>query len=484
MGVWTRKNVADLQMEARESEGQHTLKRSLGPLNLTFIGVGGIIGAGIFVLTGQAAAEHAGPAIALSFILAGFACLCAGLCYAEFAAMIPIAGSAYTYAYATMGELVAWIIGWALVLEYLVAASAVAVGWSGYFTAFLAELGLHLPQALTSAPLAFDAAGHLVTTGALLNVPAIALVGVLTIFLIVGIKESANFNNLMVAVKLSIVLLVIVFGAMYVNPANWHPFVPPAEGPGRFGFSGVVAGAATIFFAYIGFDGVSTVAQEARNPQRDMPIGILGSLVLCTILYIAMALVMTGLAPYRELAVPHPVFVAIDHAGPGLKWLGYAVNLGAIAGLASVVMVLLLSQSRVFFTMARDGLMPPLFSRIHPHFRTPHLGTLIIGLFSGLVAASLPIGVIGHLVSLGTLSAFVLVCAGIWILRRLHPELARPFRTPWVPIVPIFGVLSCGYMMVSLPRETWALFLGWMAIGIAIYCGYGRRHSRIAKRHA
>ena len=483
MSLWTRKPVGMLQAEASGEglEEHHTLRRALGPLNLTALGIGAIIGAGIFVLTGTAAAQYAGPAIVYSFVLAGVGCLFAGLCYAEFAAMIPISGSAYTYGYATLGEFMAWIIGWDLILEYLFGAATVAVGWSGYFSAFMTELGVSLPAQLTNSPLAY-ADGEFTRTGAMVNFPAVFLIAIMTALLVIGIRESARFNNIIVIVKLAIVLLVIGFGFMYVNQANWHPFIPPNTGTfGQYGWSGIVRGAGVIFFAYIGFDAVSTAAQEARNPQRDMPIGILGSLAVCTVLYILMALVMTGLAPYTELNVPHPVFVAIDKAGPSLAWLGAFVNIGAIAGLASVVLVMLMAQPRIFYAMARDGLLPPVFGRVHPRFRTPYITTILTGAVAAVVAGLFPIGILGELVSIGTLLAFVIVSAGILVLRYREPNLPRPFRTPFVPIVPILAILICGYMMVSLPPDTWLRLLVWMVLGLAIYFAYGKSHSRLGR---
>jgi APA family basic amino acid/polyamine antiporter len=510
MSLFRTKSLDELAPE----EGEHSLKRALTATNLVLLGIGAIIGAGIFVLTGTAAAQFAGPGIVLSFVLAGAGCLFAGLCYAEFASMIPVAGSAYTYGYATLGELIAWIIGWDLILEYLFAASTVAVGWSGYFTAFLTSLGINLPPALTGAPysvvgthtlvpaqicvdpatsgIAFDpvtrtavaaadcaARGFNLTQG-LLNVPAMVLILFITALLVLGIKESARFNNIIVYVKVAIVLLVIGFGFKYVNSANWDPFIPPNTGEfGHFGLSGVVRGAGVIFFAYIGFDAVSTAAQEAKHPQRDLPIGILGSLAICTILYILMALVMTGVAHYTELNVPHPVFVAIEKAGPALKWLGFLVNVGAIAGLASVVLVMLMGQPRIFYTMARDGLLPPVFSRVHPKFRTPYVSTIVTGLVACVIAGLFPIGLLGELVSIGTLLAFVIVCGGILVLRSTQPDLPRPFRTPWLPLVPVLGIAICGYMMYGLPVDTWLRLAIWMAIGLAIYFLYGRRHSKL-----
>jgi basic amino acid/polyamine antiporter, APA family len=432
--------------------------------------------------------------------------------------MIPVAGSAYTYGYATLGEFVAWIIGWDLILEYLFAASTVAVGWSGYFTAFLTSVGLKGPPAFTSAPFTVEgthtfvrsqicigadgalainpvshtpvpvadclAQGFQITHG-ILNVPAMVLVAVLTTLLVIGIKESAKFNNVIVIVKVAIVLAVIGFGIKYINTANWTPFIPQNTGEfGHFGWSGILRGAGVIFFAYIGFDAVSTAAQEAKNPQKDLPTGILGSLIVCTILYILMAAVMTGIAHYTELNVPHPVFVAIQKAGPGLAWLGLLVNVGAIAGLASVVLVMLMGQPRIFFSMSRDGLLPAVFSRVHPTFRTPWVSTIITGTVAMLIAGLFPIGLLGELVSIGTLLAFVIVCAGILVLRYTQPDLPRPFRTPFVPVVPILGILICGYMMYGLPLDTWLRLLIWMALGLAIYFLYGMRHSVLGRKSA
>ena len=483
MGLWSKKSL-DLLMREAEGTGEAvTLKRSLGAVNLTLLGIGAIIGAGIFVLTGTAAAQYAGPAIVLSFILAGLGCLFAGLCYAEFASMIPIAGSAYTYGYATLGEFIAWIIGWDLILEYLFAASTVAVGWSGYFTSFVRDyLGIDMPTALTTAPFSVQGTHTLVPTGAIINLPAMLLIGLLTTLLVIGIQESARLNNIIVFVKVAIVFLVIGFGFMYVVPSNWEPFIPPNTGEfGHFGLSGVVRGAGVIFFAYIGFDAVSTAAQEAKNPKRDLPIGILASLAICTVLYILMALVMTGVANYTELNVPNPVYVAIDKAGPALSWLKMLVGLGAIAGLASVVLVMLLGQPRIFYAMSKDGLLPPLFSKVHPRFQTPYVSTIITGCVAAVIAGLFPIGLLGELVSIGTLLAFVIVSAGVLVMRYRSPNLHRPFRTPLVPLVPILAILICGYMMSGLPADTWLRLLIWLAIGLVIYFVYGRHHSRVAR---
>ncbi len=488
MSIWTKKPLSILMQEA-SGEGDGALKRSLTAMNLTLLGIGAIIGAGIFVLTGTAAAQHAGPAIVISFLVAGAACAFAGLCYAEFASLIPIAGSAYTYGYATLGELLAWIIGWDLVLEYLFAASTVAVGWSGYFVQFLKDIGIALPASLTTAPFAVEGTHTLVRTGAIMNLPAVLLILLMTGLLVVGMKESAKFNNLIVYVKIAIVLLVIGFGAFYVDTANWSPFIPPqltdavtgALVPGKYGWSGIFAGAGVIFFAYIGFDAVSTAAQEAKNPQRDLPIGILASLAICTVLYILMALVMTGMVPFMKLDVAEPVYVALDAAGPQLAWLKYFATLGAIAGLASVVLVMLMGQPRIFYAMSRDGLLPPLFGRVHPKFGTPWLATIVTGVVAAAVAGLFPIGLLGQLVSIGTLFAFVIVCAGILVLRYRSPELKRPFRTPWVPFVPLAGMAICGWLMYNLPSDTWWRLGIWMAIGMLIYVFYGRTHSKLGR---
>jgi basic amino acid/polyamine antiporter, APA family len=481
MGLWSTKSITVLQAQAAE-EGEHTLKRSLGAMNLTMLGIGAIIGAGIFVLTGTAAAQYAGPGVVWSFVLAGLGCLFAGLCYAEFAAMIPIAGSAYTYSYATLGEFVAWIIGWDLILEYLFGASTVAVGWSGYFVAFMRRIGVEMSPAWTQAPLSVEGTHTLVQNpGGIINLPAMILVLLMTALLVIGIKESARFNNVIVIVKVAIVLLVIGFGIMFVNTANWDPFVPPATPDGRYGWNGIVRAAGVVFFAYIGFDAVSTAAQEAKNPQRDMPIGMLASLAICTVLYIAMALVMTGLAHYTELNVPHPVDVALEKAGPGLRWLSYFVSIGAIAGLASVVLVMLMGQPRIFYSMSRDGLLPAVFGKIHRRFQTPYITTIVTGVVAAVIAGFFPIALLGELVSIGTLFAFVVVSAGVLVLRYKRPDLPRPFRTPLVPVVPALGILTCGYLMYGLPADTWIRLIVWLLLGLAIYAFYGRTHSRVGR---
>ncbi len=462
------------------ADEKHGLKRALGALNLAMLGVGGIIGAGIFVLTGQAAAQYAGPAIVISFIISAIACAFAGLCYAEFASMIPIAGSAYTYAYATMGEFFAWIIGWDLVLEYLFGASTVAVGWSGYVVSFLADWGIHLPASIAQSPLLYDVATGWHRTGALINFPAMFIIGIITTLLVIGIKESASFNDIIVIIKVCVVMLFIAFGFKYIKPENWVPFIPPNDGTfGHFGWSGILRGAGVIFFAYIGFDAVSTAAQEAKNPQRDMPIGILGSLAACSVLYILVALVLTGVVKYDQLLVPDPMAVGVNAAGPGLFWLRPLIKLGAVAGLSSVILVMLLGQPRVFFSMAKDGLLPEIFATVHPRFRTPYVTTILTGVVAALFAGFFPIGILGEMVSIGTLLAFAIVCIGIIILRRTQPNANRPFRTPLVPLVPILGAAAAFGQMAGLPLGTWLRLIIWMALGLCLYWGYGRHHSKL-----
>jgi APA family basic amino acid/polyamine antiporter len=460
-----------------EREEAHELHRALGPWQLIALGIGAIIGAGIFVITGHAAAAYAGPGVVISFIVAGLGCLFAGLCYAEFASMIPVAGSAYTYTYATMGKFLAWIIGWNLVLEYLAAGSTVAVGWSGYFNNFLTGLGIPIPAALASAPLAGHGFADMAATGSIVNLPAVLLVGFVTWILIVGVKTSANFNNAMVVIKLTIVLVVIFACFSYIVPANHTPFIPPNTGEvGHFGWTGVFRATGVIFFAYIGFDAVSVAAQEAKNPQRDIPLGMLGSLLICTILYMLMSYVLTGIAPYTSLNVPHPVAEAVETL-PGTKWLAPFVNIGAIVGLASVVLVLLLAQSRVFYAMSRDGLVPKIFSEIHPRFRTPWKGNMVTGAFCALLAGALPIDILGELVSIGTLAAFTIVCVGVMVLRVRAPHARRPFRTPVVWVTAPLGIFMCLFMMVFLPGDTWLRLAAWTVIGLGIYFLYSTRHA-------
>ena len=502
--LFATKPISTIFAESQEA-GEHSLKRALGPMNLITLGIGAIIGTGIFVLTGPVAATAAGPAIVLSFIVAGLACAFAGLCYAEFSALLPIAGSSYSYAYTTLGEIVAWIIGWALVLEYAFGAATVAVGWSGYVGSLLQDLGIPIPPALSYAPgtelVQYN--GHWVPLAGLsmkLHTAAtglphvtshfdlMALVGIfiMTAILAKGIKESANVNTAIVIIKVSVLIVFIGLGIIFLAShrelamTNWHPFIPPNQGHfGEFGWSGVLRGAGIIFFAYIGFDAVSTAAQEAKNPQKDMPIGILGSLVICTILYILVAIVLTGLTSYTHLNVADPIAVGVDVTG--VKWGSSLVKIGAIGGLTSTMLVMLLGQTRVFFTMSNDGLLWKWASKIHPKLRTPYISTIVIGTIVGLLAATLPISTLDELTSIGTLFAFTVVCAGVWILRRKQPDLERPFKTPWVPFVPIMGMGISLLMMVSLHLLTWEVFLIWLAVGLIIYFTYSRKHSRVQR---
>jgi basic amino acid/polyamine antiporter, APA family len=478
-----RKPISTIMKEAAGETGGHTLKRALGPVNLTTLGIGAIIGAGIFVLTGTAAAQFAGPAIVLSFIIAGIGCIFAGLCYAEFASMIPIAGSAYTYGYATMGEIVAWIIGWALVLEYAFGAATVAVGWSGFVTSLLAFFGVKLPFNATPA-VSFSLFGH--AMAARVDLFALMAIVVITAILVVGVKESANFTSTAVMIKVSVVLIFIglavsfAFGHWSHMAANWHPFIPKNDGHfGHFGWSGIMRGAGVVFFSYIGFDAVSTAAQEAKNPQRDMPIGILGSLIICTVLYIIVAGLLTGLKPYTTLNVPAPV--ADGAAAIGASWGVILIDFGAIAGLASVMLVMLLGQSRVLYTMSHDGLIWKWAGKLHPRFCTPYITSIVVGMFAAFLAAFFPIGLLGELVSLGTLLAFTIVCLGVWVMRVRQPEVPRPFRTPWVPVVPICGMIVSIALMVSLDAPAWIGFGSWLIAGLIIYFTYSRKHSTVRR---
>ena len=491
MSIFATKSIEQLKAEAAAS-GDHALRRVLGPINLVTLGIGAIIGTGIFVLTGQAAAEHAGPAIVLSMVVAGLASALAGLCYSEFASTVPIAGSAYTYGYATLGEFFAWIIGWDLILEYALGAATVAVGWSGNLVSFLHDfLGLTIPPAFAGAPCTVIAAAGC-SPEAIINLPAVFITLAVTVLIIVGIKESANVNAAIVIVKVGVVLIVILGGAAFVNSANWQPFVPANSGAfGEFGWSGILRGAGVIFFAYIGFDAVSVAAQEARNPQKDMPIGIIGSLVVCTVLYILVSGVMVGLVPYRDmLGSPAPMVVAIRAAeqasgGSGLlRLMVMLVEVGAIAGLSSVMVVMMMAQPRIFYSMANDGLLPRYFARVHPRFRTPHVTSAITGVAVALAAGFTPIGALGQLVSIGTLLAFVIVSVGVIFLRYQRPELERPFRTPWVPYVPLLSAAVSLVLMAGLPGDTWLRLVIWMGAGFLIYFLYGYRHSVIRRQAA
>jgi len=482
-------------MLLEELRGESRLRRVLGPVQLSSLGVGAIIGTGIFVLTGIAAHDRTGPALMLSFVVAGLTCIFAALCYAEFASMVPVAGSAYTYAYATLGELMAWIIGWDLVLEYAVASATVAHGWSHYFQDFLLFFNVRLPHVFTNAPFDFDlATGRLAPTGTWFDLPAIIIAGLITVILVKGIQESASVNAAIVMVKLAIVLFVIVVGARFVNPANWVPFAPFGyTGFSFFGYTlmgqtgaggeplGMLAGAAIVFFAYIGFDSVSTHAEEARNPSRDVPIGIIVSLVLCTVLYIAVAAILTGMVPYNQINIDAPVSDAFRQVG--LPWAQLMISVGAVAGITSVLLVMMLSQPRIFLAMARDGLLPTgFFGAVHERFRTPWKSTILTGFCVALLGAFLPLRILAELVNIGTLLAFVIVCAAVLIMRRTHPEVERPFRAPLGSFVPIAGILLCLMLMFSLPAENWLRLAVWLVVGLLIYFTYGHKHSVLARK--
>ncbi|MGI8744654.1 MAG: amino acid permease [Bryobacteraceae bacterium] len=470
--------VKPLDRIIAESEGEHSLKRSLSASALIALGIGAIIGAGIFTLTGVAAATNAGPALVISFIFSAIGCAFAGICYSEFATMIPIAGSAYTYAYATMGELLAWIIGWDLVLEYAVGAATVSIGWSQTVVSLLQSFGIHLPPSLIASPFQPVVLADGTQINGIINLPAVVIVVLISVLLMIGIQESASVNTVIVFLKVSVVVVFIAIGWFYMHPANHTPFIPPNTGEfGHFGWSGILAGAGTIFFAYIGFDAVSTAAQEAKKPQRDMPIGIIGSLVICTILFILYAYVLTGIVNYKNLNVAAPLALALNQIP--FAWLGLLMNLAVIAGLTSVMLVMLLGQSRVFYSMSTDGLLPKLFSDVHPKFRTPWRSNLLLMVFVSLFSAFAPISVVGKMTSIGTLFAFILVCGGIIIMRRTHAELPRPFKTPLVPLVPILGIICNLLLMAGLGWSNWARLFIWLAIGLAVYFGYSRYHSHL-----
>jgi APA family basic amino acid/polyamine antiporter len=484
MKLFTKKPIEVLVAQANE-EGEHTLKRGLGWPSLTLLGIGAVIGAGIFVLTGQQAAINAGPGIVLSFVLAGVVCAFAALCYAELASMIPVAGSAYTYTYATMGEFFAWLIAWDLILEYGIAAATVSAGWSGYFNRLMGGFGINLPTEWTTAP--YDFTGHeLVQTGAIINLPAMVIIGLMAAALVAGITHSKLVNNLIVSLKVVIVLAVIGFGAAFVNPDLWTPFIPeriPAMGdePAHFGLAGVVAASSVIFFAYIGFEAVSTAAQEAKDPQKSMPIGIILSLGICTLLYILMALVLIGIAPYQTLNNPAPVATALA-AVPQLSWLTQWINIGVTVGLGSTILSLLYGQSRILYAMSRDGLLPKSFGKVNPKTRTPVWGTLITAAGAALIGGLFPIKILGELVSMGTLLAFMLICLSVLYLRYKHPALPRSFKAPLIWFTAPAGALGCGYLISALPPETWPRLFIWMGIGLAVYFGYAYHHSRFHER--
>lgn len=473
--IFAKKSISVIQAESNKGE----LKRTLSAANLVSLGIGCIIGAGIFVMTGQAAANYAGPAIMLSFVLAGLCCAFAALCYAELAAMLPVSGSAYSYAYASLGEVLAWVMGWLLLLEYGIAASTVAVGWSGYVVSFLGNFGITIPTEWTTPTIVADAQ-HNLSFGNGFNLPAFIGIMMMTLLLVRGVKESATVNNVIVFIKLAVVIMFIAIGAFYVNPDLWHPFIPEPTGtPGQYGWDGILRGAGIVFFAYVGFEAVSTAAQEAKNPQRDMPIGILGSLAICTILYMAVSAVLTGLVPYTSLNVPDPMAVAVDVIG--LPWLTFFVKVGAIAGLTSVMMVLLYGQTRIFYTMSRDGLMPPMFSKVHPKFQTPWINTLVVGTVVAFVASATPISILGDVVSLGTLTAFAIICFTVLYLRKQEPNLARPFRAPGGMATPVLGIALCGYLIYGLLSNpvTVKFYIIYLVVGLAIYFGYGQFRSKL-----
>ncbi len=477
MSLFRRKAIADLQAEA---VSEHGLKRELGAFSLTLLGIGAIIGTGIFVLTGTVAAQNAGPAVVLSFVIAGSAAIFAALCYSEFAALVPIAGSAYTYGYATLGELFAWIIGWDLVLEYALSATTVAIGWSGYVVSFLSHIGIHIPAQLSAAAGTQVTMADGSTVTALFNLPAVIIVVLVTALLVRGIRESARVNDVIVFVKVGVVLLFLLFAWKGIDAANWQPFIPANTGlRENFGVSGIIAGAGVVFFAYIGFDAVSTAAQEAKNPQRDMPIGIIASLLICTVLYIAVSLIATGVVPYGQLDVPDPIAKVADAAGLG--WMTRLIELGAIAGLSSVILVQLMGQARVFWSMANDGLLPPVVNKIHPKYRTPWITQIVLGVLVAIPAGFLSVREAASLVSIGTLLAFVIVCGAVLLLRHREPDLKRPFKTPIVWFTAPAGIISCLYLMYYLPWRTWERLFIWLGLGLVIYFLYGRRHSKLAK---
>jgi APA family basic amino acid/polyamine antiporter len=471
--------------QERVSPGDARLERVLTARQLVMLGVGGMIGAGIFVLTGQAAANHAGPAITLSFVLAGIAVTLAALCYAEFASMLPAAGSAYSYAYATLGECIAWFVGWNLVLEYLLAAASVAVGWSAYFNGLLHSIGsivgaeIELPAMLASAPLDV-VEGRLVATGSIVNLPAMAIVAAIAALCYRGISQSALVNSIIVAIKVTVILVFIAFGMQFVDVGNWQPYIPAPEGPGRFGWDGVVRGASIAFYAYLGFDAITTAAQEAKNPRRDVPIGILGSLLVCTLLYVIFAAVLTGMVPYTLLSTARPVTTALE-AFPVLLWLKTLIEVGAVAGLSSVILVALMAQTRIFYAMSHDGLIGRMFGRVHERHRTPHLSTIVVGVAICVLAGLFPIGVLGDLVAMGTLLAFATVCIGVLVLRRTRPDLPRAFRVPLAPVVCVLGAATCVWLFARVFADNWHWMTVWIVAGFLIYVGHGYRHSALRK---
>ncbi len=477
-GLFAKKSIGSLLKEAADTK--HGLKRALGPLNLTAMGIGAIIGAGLFVLTGEVAAKFSGPAIVVSFIIAAVICSFAALCYAEFASLIPIAGSAYTYAFVAIGEFFAWIMGVSLTLEYLFSFCTVAVGWSGYLNSLLTDLGIPFAAALSKAPLAYDAETGWTTTGAVFNLPAVLIIALIAWLVGRGIQTAALLNDILVVVKLGVILLFIGFGIAFINADNLTPFIPENTGVfGEFGWSGVLRGAGVVFFAFLGFDAVSTLAQEAKNPQRDMPIGMLGSLIISTIVYIIFAVIMTGVVDYRQLGVADPVGVAINAFGPHFTWLRYIVKIAIIAGLSSVILVMMTAQARIFYTMAHDGLLPAFFGKTHPVYRTPFNTTMVLALVAIALAGFFPVNILGQLTSMGALFVFGMVCFGILILRFTQPTLHRPFKTPFTPWIPLLGTLGCLFQMILMPGVTWLQFVLLIGLGCLVYAYYGSKHSKI-----
>lgn len=472
------KSISDV---ISESESKNSgLKRNLSTFNLVSLGIGAIVGTGIFVVTGTAAAEYAGPGLTISFVISAFACIMAGLCYAEFAAMMPVAGSVYSYSYTTMGEMLAWFVGWILVLEYLLACSSVAVGWSGYMMSLFHDWGIELPKSIAGATFEHTIQDGWYFSGSIINFPAVFIIGIITSMLLGGIKQSAFINNVIVVIKVAVILLFIGFGLSYIDTTNWFPYIPENTGSfGEFGWSGIMRGAGVVFYAYLGFDALSTASQEAKNPQRDMPRAILLSLTLCSVLYIGVTAVLTGMVHYSELAVPAPIALAIDKAGEGLMWLSPLIKLGAIAGLSSVILVMMLGQSRIYYSISKDGLLPPVLSKIHKKHGTPHRATIFASIVTAIVAGLFPLSVLVELVSIGTLLAFTIVCASVLVLRKTQPDLKRPFKTPLMPYVPILGIIICVGQMIALPANTWYRFIVWSVIGLILYFTYGIKHSKL-----
>ncbi|MDR1680593.1 MAG: amino acid permease [Prevotellaceae bacterium] len=476
--LFRKKDITAMLRDAGSTSGG--LKRTLTATNLVALGIGAIVGTGIFVLTGQAAAQYAGPALTVSFVISALGCIFAGFCYAEFAAMIPVSGSVYSYSYATMGEFLAWFIGWDLILEYLFACSTVAVGWSGYMQSLLSGWGIDVPPQLAQSTLAHTGDGW-VWTGSIINFPAVCIVAVITVLLLGGIRQSAWVNNVIVAIKVLVILLFVGFGLSYIDTANWTPYIPENTGTfGEFGFSGILRGAAVVFFAYLGFDTLSTAAQETRNPQRDMPRGILISLIVCALLYVAVTAVLTGIVNYTELNVDAPIAVAIDKVGKGLAWMSPFIKLGAIAGISSVILVMMMGQSRIYYAISRDGLLPRLFAKVSRR-GTPQNATIFAGIVTGIIAGLLPLSALSELVSIGTLMAFAIVCISVIILRRTHAHLVRPFKVPFVWVIPPLGAFFCILQMASLPGATWMRLIIWTLAGFVIYFTYGRKHSLLKK---